>query len=145
MKTRYFVIGFLLLAFTSNVKAQAQNSEDAMSPQKYENVTWYSMASFRVDDQKMDSAMTAVEEYFVPALKHSGLDAEAYFHMTGEWSFTIMIEMQDGPSWLEWKIQPTSQELIKYLVGKEGGMEAMAMLQRVTLNSERQVVMKYNK
>ena len=140
MKTRLILLIplFFAIAFPVN----AQDTEQEMTPKKYENVEWYGRALYKIYPMKLDSAYLVLKNHIIPAFRESGMEVDVYSHMTGEYQIELLFPMPDGPAALEWEVAPVYIELIKYINNQEGGSKALPYWGSAIMEAKADVLMK---
>ena len=142
MKARYLLSVSLFLFICSATNTYAQDAEEEVGPKKFENVTWHVQGFVKVDPAKLDSVKTYLQTIYLPAAEEVGLNAEIYMYATGKWNLMLFVELENGPSDLEWEIPPTAPAMMELMAEKA---EDPGMLQRINsfvVDFENHVVMK---
>ncbi len=119
-----FVIVFLGLLV-------APSGADAQEAEKWDGVTWYRIVHVDFHNGKAGDARKIIEEHYMPAGEAAGTPGPIMmlWHETGEWDLTILWEMTDGPSSMEWRRSPNNVKWWKVFVEREGGAEAAEAIQ----------------
>jgi hypothetical protein len=109
----------LVLGLLLPVAARAQE----VKAKKYSDVKWYRVVNMTVETGKRGEIIDIVQNHFMKASSAAGTAGPAMVLMSvaGPWDFTVIWELPDGPSDLEWDISPRDEKWFAALTKQEGG------------------------
>ncbi len=118
MRRTVFAALALCLLLPLGVRAQ-----EMPTARKWTNVEWYGVLTIKFRPAQREAAVAMWHDKFAPAAKAAGAWQGMVFleHMTGgQWDVTLVVPMPEGPSEMEWEIDPNFEKFIAALAQQEG-------------------------
>jgi hypothetical protein len=120
------------LVLLTSAAAAPLGAQEAPTPKKYENVSWFWMTNVKFKPGKLDDGLKIINEHFAPAGNAVGMTGVRMLHHTGgEWDLTLLFPVAEGPRSLEWAMSPDDVKWMTEMAKREKGMpNVMALLSR---------------
>jgi hypothetical protein len=111
----------LALVLVASVHSSAQELPTA---QKWTDVEWFQVSHWKFTEAGVDTAMTLLFDHIIPAAREAWPGFRCLRHITGEWHFTSIVPVPEGPAAMEWEMTPAYANFLALLMDRLGEQSA---------------------